>query len=66
MKSSFYIEFYGKQVDEAALVKTAKDIWAATGKKASELKSLNLYVKPEENAVYYVFNNDETGSFLLD
>lgn len=66
MKSTFYIEFYGKQVDEELLVKEAKDIWTKSGRKAADLKSLNLYVKPEENMVYYVFNDDETGSFSID
>lgn len=66
MKSTFYIEYYGKQIDQATLVKEAKSIWTKSGKKASELTSLNLYVKPEENLAYYVFNNDETGSFSID
>lgn len=66
MKSTFYLEFYGKQIDQAALVKAAKAIWTGSGKKASELTSLNLYVKPEENMVYYVFNDDEAGSFSID
>lgn len=66
MKSTFYLEFYGKQLDQAALVKTAKSIWTKSGKKAAELNSLKLYVKPEENMVYYVFNEDETGSFSID
>ncbi len=66
MKSSFYIEYYGKQIDEASLVKTAKNIWTKSGKKAADLKSLSLYVKPEENAVYYVFNDDESGSFTIE
>lgn len=63
MKTSFYIEYFEKQVNEADLVKEAKAIWTNSGKKASDLKSLNIYVKPEENKVYYVFNDDETGSF---
>lgn len=66
MKSTFYVEYYGKQVDEASLVKAAKAIWTNSGKKAADLKSLELYVKPEENMVYYVFNEDETGSFSVD
>ncbi|MBD5097808.1 MAG: hypothetical protein HDT40_12615 [Lachnospiraceae bacterium] len=66
MKSAFFVEYYGKQVEEAALIKTAKAIWTKSGKKVSDLKSLDLYVKPEENAVYYVFNNDESGSFAID
>lgn len=66
LKQTFYLEFYGKQLDQAELVKAAKAIWTKSGKKASELTSLNLYVKPEENMVYYVFNEDETGSFSID
>lgn len=66
MKSTFYVEYYGKQIDEAALIKEAKSIWTKSGKKAADLKSLQLYIKPEENTAYYVFNDDETGSFVID
>ncbi len=66
MKSTFYLEFYGKQIDQTELVKAAKAIWTKSGKKAADLKTLNLYVKPEENMVYYVFNDDESGSFSID
>ena len=66
LKQTFYLEFYGKQLDQAELVKAAKAIWTKSGQKASELTSLKLYVKPEENMVYYVFNEDETGSFSID
>ena len=66
MKSTFYIEYYGKQVEQAALVKEAKSIWTKSGKKAADLKSLDLYIKPEENTAYYVFNEDESGSFVIE
>lgn len=68
MKSSFFVEYYGKQVEDAALIKAAKEIWTKSGKKAADLKSLNLYVKPEENKVYCVFNDDvdNTVSFSID
>ena len=62
MKSTFYLEFYGKQLDQADLVKAAKAIWTKSGKKASELTSLQLYVKPEDMRIYYVVN----GSFSSD
>ena len=32
------------------------------GKKVSEMKSLTLYLKPEENKAYYVINDEITGS----
>ena len=66
MKSTIYIEYYGKQVEQAALIKEAKSIWTKGGKKAAELKSLDLYIKPEENTAYYVFNEDESGSFVIE
>lgn len=66
MKATFYLEYYGKQIDEAVLVNEAKKIWKDSGRNASELKSLSLYVKPEENTAYYVFNDDETGSFVIE
>ena len=44
--------------------KMAKDVWQYDlGKKAADLKSVDLYVKPEENKVYYVMNGDVTGDF---
>lgn len=66
MKSSMYMEFQGKQLDEKEIVASAKKIWVENGNKAADLKSLKLYIKPEENTAYYVFNDEVTGSFVLD
>ena len=65
MKTSVYVEFYGEQVSQEELVAAAEKIWEESGKKASDLKSIDLYVKPEEDRAYYVFNGDETGSFHI-
>ena len=66
MKSTLYVEYQEKQLAEKDLVTKAKKLWTDSGKKASELTSLQLYVKPEENMVYCVFNEDITDSFSLD
>lgn len=66
MKSSMYIEYQGKQVDEKEIIATAKKIWVENGNKATELNSLKLYIKPEENQAYYVFNEEVFGSFSLN
>jgi len=66
MKSTLYVEYQEKQLEEKALVAKATKVWTQTGKKASELTSLQLYVKPEENMAYCVFNDDITGEFPLD
>lgn len=66
MKSTLYVEYQEKQLDEKDLIAKAKKIWTEKGKKAAELTSLQLYVKPEENMVYCVFNEDDKGEFTLD
>ena len=48
------------------LLKTAKEIWKNDLKqKVGDLASVELYVKPEEHAVYYVMNKEYTGSFYI-
>ena len=58
------LQFAEKEYTQESLLKIAKDVWAYDyDKKASELKKVQLFVKPEESKVYYVFNDDITGSF---
>lgn len=66
MKTNVYLEFFGEQIKEADLVSQAKEIWVKDGHKASDLKKIELYVKPEDNRVYYVFNNNESGFFHIE
>lgn len=65
MKTALFVEFGGKQTEDKALVAQAKELWVAEGKKVKDIKSLNLYVKPEENAAYYVINDDFSGKIEL-
>ena len=58
------LQFAEKEYTEEAIVKIAKDVWTYDyDKKASELKKVQLFVKPEESKVYYVFNDEIAGSF---
>lgn len=66
LKSAIHVQFSGKSYAEEDLVKIAKDVWKYDLKqKAGELESVELYVKPEENIVYYVMNQEFTGSFYI-
>jgi len=61
-----YIEFASVQYHEATITKMAEQVWIKDmKKKLSDLKSMELYIKPEEKKVYYVFNKKETGDFDL-
>ena len=63
-KVSVNLQFAGKEYKAEDFEKMAKDVWQYDlGKKAADLKSVDLYVKPEENKVYYVMNGDVAGDF---
>lgn len=60
------LQFADKEYTQEDLVKIANDVWVYDyDKKASELKKIQLFVKPEESKVYYVFNDDITGDFNI-
>ena len=63
LKKTVYLQYLGKEIDQQDIEEKVKSIWTATmGKKVSEMKSLTLYLKPEENKAYYVINDEITGS----
>lgn len=58
------IQYAGRECTRDDLMNRAGEIWVNEyGKKASEMKKVAFYVKPEEFAVYYVINDDITGKF---
>lgn len=64
LKSALYIQYAGRSYAQEDLIKIAKDVWKYDLKrKVGDLKSVDLYVKPEENKVYYVMNKEFTGCF---
>lgn len=66
LKSELHLQFGGNSYTQDELVKIAKDVWKYDLKqKVGDLESIELYVKPEEHAVYYVMNKDFTGSFYI-
>ena len=66
LKTSVCLQFAGKSYTEEDLVKIARDVWKYDLKqKLGDLVSVELYVKPEENTVYYVMNKNFEGSFNI-
>lgn len=62
MKVKTVVEYYGKQVEEKDIIASVKKAWTKSGKKVGDIKTMELYIKPEEAAVYYVINKTETGA----
>ena len=48
-----------------AVIASVKKDWTKQKHKISEIKSIELYVKPEDYAVYYVINGEHTGKVWL-
>ena len=59
------IQFAGKEWAAKDLLQSAQDVWTYDmGKKVEDFKNVELYVKPEDNTVYFVVG-DEKGSFSM-
>jgi hypothetical protein len=63
MQTSLFVQFAGNEikVDEKAIVAAVKKAWTSAGNKVGDIKTIELYVKPEDDAVYYVINKTESG-----
>lgn len=61
VKTTFVVQAAGKEVTMEEAVAKVNEAWTATGNKQEDIKELSVYVKPEENAIYYVVNGDVTG-----
>ena len=65
MKASVFVEYQGFQVEEKEIIAKVKELWVNEGNKIKYIKDLSLYIKPEENAAYYVINDDISGKIDL-
>ena len=62
IKVKTYVQYFGKEVEQKEMIAAVKKDWTkASGKKVGDIKEINLYVKPEEAAVYYLVNGTDSG-----
>lgn len=66
VKEAVHFQFSGKSYTPDDLLKICRDVWKYDlNGKEEDFKSVELYVKPEENTTYYVINGNITGSFFI-
>ncbi len=66
MKTNLFVQFAGKECNDEELVKEIKNHWRKAGNKMKDIKTLDIYVKPEEHNAYYSINDgDFTGNVNL-
>ena len=63
VKTNVVVEFYGKQIIAKDVVAACEAAYKAENKTA--VKSIDVYVKPEDNAAYYVVNAKVAGKIDL-
>ena len=59
------VQYQGHEETVASIEEKVKAAFVAEGNKASSIKTMNVYVKPEEFAAYYVINDTHTGRVFL-
>lgn len=62
-KVNVVVEFYGRQIIAKDVVAACEAAYKAENKDA--VKSIDVYVKPEDNAAYYVVNAKTSGKIDL-
>ena len=60
-----FVQFDGNEDVVANVIERAKEAFTADGHRASSIKSLKVYLKPEEYAAYYVVNDTYAGKVNL-
>ncbi len=61
MKKEITIEYGDKKITESDIVAAVKEIWKSRGNRIADIAKLELFIKPEENAAYYVVNEEMQG-----
>ncbi len=65
MRPEIFVQFQGQEAVVEEVVKKATEEYVASGHRAASIKSLQIYLKPEEHAAYYVINQKAAGKVEL-
>ena len=66
IKTEMYLQFSGKEYSQEEILQKVKDIWTYDlHQNVDDIKDVQLYLKPEESAAYYVVNGVESGKVVL-
>lgn len=60
-----FIQYGGNEIVAKEVVARVKEAYISEGHRPSYIKSVQVYIKPEENAAYYVVNQKSAGKIDL-
>ena len=61
VKAAIIVQDQNNEVDTDKVEEKVKAQFVSEGHKASSIKKLNMYIKPEESSAYYVINDKFSG-----
>lgn len=65
LMTDVYVQFGDREATTKDVVTRVKEAYVNEGHKISSIKSVQVYIKPEENAAYYVINKKSAGKVDL-
>ena len=66
VKGAVYVQFAGKEFSEKDLTEAVTKAYEALGNKVSDIKTLDIYLKPEENTAYYAVNGEGSAEYKIE
>lgn len=64
-KDEVYIQYRNTELRTTDILEKARTDYVSNGHKLTDIKEIQVYLKPEDNKVYYVVNHKDTGKFEL-
>lgn len=65
VKEEIFVQFGNQEVFAADVVERVKNAYIAEGHTAESIEKVRVYIKPEENMIYYVVNDDYASGISL-
>ena len=65
LRPEVIVQFEDREANLDQIVEKIMNLYVTEGHYKSSIKSLQVYVKPEEDAAYYVINQKTTGKIDL-
>jgi hypothetical protein len=62
VETALYLQLPGREYSEDDLVKKVEEVWRDKFKRRNhEIKTIDIYLKPDEGKAYFVVNKDVSG-----
>ena len=65
VKEEIFVQYGNQEVFAADVVERVKNAYIAEGHTAESIEKVRVYIKPEENMIYYVVNDDYASGISL-